>query len=279
MRLIAALLLSAVALPGRSAAHRLGLACRHRNSVRAGLGDRVVGVTDYCKYPPEATKKAKIGGYLRPSLETILALRPDLVIAERSPSNLAAQLARLKITAVEVEYKTLPEILQSIEKIAAAAGVAERGVALRNSISLKMDQIRTRVKPYPRTKVMFVVGRTAGTLTGLIVVGSGSYLTALMEAGGGVNAFADASGAYPKVTMEEVLARDPDVILDRADMGNQSAATEAQKLAVVNLWRTYPMLKAVKQQRVVIMVPDIFFVPGPRIIEAAQAFANMFTPR
>jgi iron complex transport system substrate-binding protein len=278
MRLIAALLLSGAALSALPQRIVSASPAITETLFALGLGDRVAGVTDYCNYPAEATKKPKIGGYLRPSLETILALRPDLVIAERSPSNLAAQLTRLKITAVEVEYKTLPDILASIEKIAAAAGVAERGVALRNSISLKMDQIRSRVKPYPRTKVMFVVGRTAGTLTGLIVVGSGSYLTALMETGGGVNAFADATGAYPKVTMEEVLARDPDVILDRADMGNQSVATEGQKLAVVNLWRTYPMLKAVKQQRIVIMVPDIFFVPGPRIIDAAQAFAKMLHP-
>ncbi len=278
MRLLISLALSAVALAAAPQRIVSASPAITETLFALGLGDRVAGVTDYCNYPPEATKKPKIGGYLRPSLETILALRPDLVIAERSPANLVAQLARLKITAVEVEYKTLPDILASIEKIASAAGVAERGVALRNSISVRIDEIRNRVKPYPRTKVMFVVGRTAGTLTGLIVVGKGSYLNELMEAGGGMNAFADATGAYPKVTMEEVLARDPDVILDRADMGNQSVATAAQKLAVVNLWRTYPMLKAVKQQRIVIMVPDIFFVPGPRIVDAAQAFAKMLHP-
>jgi len=278
MRLLISLALSAVALAAAPQRIVSASPAITETLFALGLGDRVAGVTDYCNYPPEATKKPKIGGYLRPSLETILALRPDLVIAERSPANLVAQLARLKITAVEVEYKTLPDILASIEKIASAAGVAERGVALRNSISVRIDEIRNRVKPYPRTKVMFVVGRTAGTLTGLIVVGKGSYLNELMEAGGGMNAFAGATGAYPKVTMEEVLARDPDVILDRADMGNQSVATAAQKLAVVNLWRTYPMLKAVKQQRIVIMVPDIFFVPGPRIVDAAQAFAKMLHP-
>ena len=243
-----------------------------------GLGDRVVGVTTHCRFPEEARKKAKIGGYLRPSLEAIVALRPDLVIAERSPSNLATQLGGLKISVVEVDFKTLPDILASFQKIADAAGVAERGVALRNSIARQMDQIRNRGKPYERVKMMFVVGRTAGTLTGIIVVGGNSYLSELMGIAGGVNAFADAAAAYPKVTLEEVLARDPDVILDRADMGDQSTATEAQKRAVINLWRTYPMLKAVKRDRVVFGISDIFFVPGPRIVDAAQAFARMLHP-
>src|SRR5260370_36665837 len=79
--------------------------------------------------------------------------------------------------------------------------------------------------------------------------------------------------------MGEVRARDPEVILDRGDMGNQSVATAAQKLAVVNLWRTYPMVKGVKQQRIVIMVPDIFFVPRPGPVGAAQAFSEKAPPQ
>ena len=123
-----------------------------------------------------------------------------------------------------------------------------------------------------------VVGRTPGTLTGIIVVGGNSYLSELMGIAGGVNAFADSTAAYPKVTLEEVLARDPDVILDRADMADQSAATQADKRAVINLWRAYPKLKAVKHDRVVFGISDIFFVPGPRIVDAAQAFAKMLHP-
>src|SRR5579859_4051588 len=243
MRLLIALVLSSVALAGAPQRIISAAPAVTETLFALGLGDRVVGVTTHCRFPEEAKKKAKIGGYLRPSLEAILALRPDLVITERSPSNLAAQLAGLKIAAVEVDFKTLPDILASFQKIADAAGVAERGVALRSSITRQMDQIRSRVKAYPRVKMMFVVGRTAGTLTGIIVVGGRSYLSELMDIAGGVNAFADATAAYPKVTLEEVLARDPDVILDRADMGDQSAATETQKRSVINLWRAYPMLK------------------------------------
>jgi ABC-type Fe3+-hydroxamate transport system substrate-binding protein len=278
MRLLIALVLSSVALP--AAPQRIVSAAPAITETLfvLGLGDRVVGVTTHCRFPEEARKKPKIGGYLRPSLETIVALRPDLVIAERAPSNLVTQLAGLKISVVEVDFKTLPDILASFQKIADAAGVPERGLALRNSITRQMDQIRVHVKGHECVKMMFVVGRTSGTLTGIIVVGGNSYLSELMGIAGGVNAFADSTAAYPKVTLEEVLARDPDVILDRADMGDQGAATEAQKRAVINLWRTYPMLKAVKRDRVVFGISDIFFVPGPRIIDAAQAFAKILHP-
>jgi iron complex transport system substrate-binding protein len=278
MRLLIALVLLAATLAGAPQRIVSAAPAITETLFVLGLGDRVVGVTTHCRFPEEARKKSKIGGYLRPSLEAIVALRPDLVIAERSPSNLATQLAGLKISAVEVDFKTLPDILASFQKIADAAGVPERGVALRNSVIRQMDQIRNRAKSYERVKMMFVVGRTPGTLTGIIVVGGNSYLSELMGIAGGVNAFADSTAAYPKVTLEEVLARDPDVILDRADMGDQGAATEAQKRAVINLWRTYPMLKAVKRDRVVFGISDIFFVPGPRIIDAAQAFAKILHP-
>jgi iron complex transport system substrate-binding protein len=278
MRLLIALALSAESLAGAPQRIISAAPAVTETLFALGLGDRVVGVTTHCRFPAEARAKPKIGGYLRPSLEAIVALRPDMVITERGPSNLMTQLAGLKISAVEVDFKTLPDILASFQKIADAAGVPERGSALRNSITGRMDQIRSRVKPYERVKMMFVVGRTAGTLTGIIVVGGASYLSELMGIAGGVNAFADAGNAYPKVTLEEVLARDPDVILDRADMGDQSAATEAQKRAVINLWRTYPTLKAVKRDRVVFGISDIFFVPGPRIVDAAQAFAKMLHP-
>ena len=278
MRLLIALALSSVALPAAPQRIVSAAPAVTETLFALGLGDRVVGVTTHCRFPEEAKRKPKIGGYLRPSLEAILALRPDLVITERSPSNLAGQLAGLKIFTVEVDFKTLPDILASFQKIADAAGVPDRGVSLRNSINGQMNQIRSRVKAYQRVKMMFVVGRTAGTLTGIIVVGGASYLSELMSIAGGVNAFADATAAYPKVTLEEVLSRDPDVILDRADMGDQSAATEAQKRAVINLWRAYPMLKAVKHDRVIFGISDIFFVPGPRIVDAAQAFAKMLHP-
>src|ERR1700716_3118933 len=148
MRLLIVLVLSAALVPAAPQRIISAAPAVTETLFALGLGDRVVCVTDFCHFPAEARKKPKIGGYLRPSLETIVALRPDLVIAERSPSNLVTQLAGLKIPTVEVDFKTLADILASFQKIADAAGVHEHGVALRNSITRQMDQIRNQVKTY-----------------------------------------------------------------------------------------------------------------------------------
>jgi iron complex transport system substrate-binding protein len=112
----------------------------------------------------------------------------------------------------------------------------------------------------------------------MVAVGRASYLTELMELAGGVNAFADAPGAYPKVSLEEMLARDPGVIVDMGEMADTAGVTDAQKLAVERLWGRYPALSAVRASEVHAVADDIFVVPGPRVVEAARVFARLLHP-
>ncbi|MFN3324704.1 MAG: ABC transporter substrate-binding protein [Bryobacteraceae bacterium] len=243
-----------------------------------GLGDRVVGVTDFCRYPAEAESRPKIGSYLRPNLETILAMRPDLVIIQKNPSQLASKLRSMRLEVLELDHDTIPKIHDSITKIGAAAGVPESAAKLNARIRSQLDEIRRKTAALPRRRLMFIVGRTPGTLDGLVAVGKASYLTEVMEAAGGVNVFAEAATAYPKISLEEVLSRNPDVIVDMGDMAKTVAVSEEHKRSVVELWRRYQVLKAVKQDRVFAVAADIFVVPGPRVIDAALAFARMLHP-
>jgi iron complex transport system substrate-binding protein len=125
---------------------------------------------------------------------------------------------------------------------------------------------------------MFVVGRTPGALEGIVAVGRSSYLNEVIEAAGGENIFRDSVAAYPKVPLEEILARDPEVIVDMGEMAQTGDVTEARKQSVVALWQRYGMLQAVKRARVFAVASDIFVVPGPRVIEAVRAFARMLHP-
>jgi iron complex transport system substrate-binding protein len=243
-----------------------------------GLGDRVVGVTDYCHYPPEARSKPKIGPFIRPDLEAIVALRPDLVIILKNPLQLFPKLRALNQNVVEVDHDTVPNIYRAIGQIAAAAGVPARGAALNRTIQTRLTEIRGKVAKLPRRRVLFVVGRTPGTLEGIVGVGGSSYLNELMSIAGGDNMLRDAVAAYPKVPAEEILARNPEVIVDMGDMSDTDHVTEAQKRAVAGLWNRFPMLSAVRSHRVYGVAADIFVVPGPRIAEAARAFARMFHP-
>ena len=243
-----------------------------------GLGDRVVGVTTYCHYPPEAMKKPKIGSYTQPDLEVIASLRPDLVVIQRNPVRLAERLSALHLNVIEVSHDSLAQISQAVDRIGGAAGVPVRARALNASIRAQLDDVRRRTAKFPRRRVLFVVGRTPGMLENIVTMSRGSYLNELIEIAGGINIFADARTSYPKVSMEEVLARAPDVIIDMGDMGQTVGVTEEQKRAAAALWNRYPSLPAVKQGRVYGVASDVFVIPGPRVTEAAREFAGMIHP-
>jgi iron complex transport system substrate-binding protein len=243
-----------------------------------GLGDRVVGVTTFCHYPPEAARKPKIGNYLRPDVEAIMALRPGLVIAEKSMIRQAIALPRLKLNVLEVDDSTVQGIYESIRAIGHATGTAQKAEAVCRGMRNELESIRRRTSRLPLVRVLFVVGRTPGRIEDLIAAGSSSYLNEVMEIAGGRNVLGDAAIAYAKVSLEEVLSRDPDVIIDMGEMAQTIGITEEQKRAVASLWRRYPNLKAVRTNKVFAVASDLFVVPGPRVADAARQLAGLLHP-
>ncbi len=242
-----------------------------------GLGGRVVGVTEYCRYPEEARRITKIGTYIQPNIEVILSLKPDLVVIQENPARLREKFEAVRLPVLELKHTTIDDIYSSLLTLGRVAGVEERAKKLVAQIRDDLACIRRRTEALPRRRVMFVIGRTPGSLRDLFVVGKASYLNELIAVAGGVNVFADAPAAYPRVPLEEVLARDPEVIIDRGDMA-AAGATEAQQRRTVRLWRRYPNLAAVKRSAVYAVVSDSFVVPGPRMVEAARALARMLHP-
>jgi iron complex transport system substrate-binding protein len=243
-----------------------------------GLGDRVVGVSTYCHYPPEAASRAQIGTYLRPNVEAIVALRPDLVILQSLPDSAGPQLARMKLNLLEVDHGNLEYSLSSIQTIGARCGVGDRAARVILEMRSRLEAIRQRTAKAPRRSLVFIVGRTPGRLDGLIAVGKGSYLNELIEIAGGVNALSGTPLPYPKISLEAMLGMNPDVLVDMGDMADTLSVTEEHKREVVALWGRYPALKAVAGKRVYAVASDIFVVPGPRIVDAAAAFERMLHP-
>lgn len=243
-----------------------------------GLGDRVAGVTDYCHYPPDALRKPKIGSYTQPNLEAIAALRPDLVIIQVNPIQLAAKLRALKLNVLEIDHENVERLFASIGAVGRAAGAEDAARHLTARLRGDLDAIRVRAAALPRRKLMFLVGRSANSLEGMMAVGGSSYLNELMELAGGDNIFRGAVAAYPRISIEEILARNPDVIVDMGEMAETTGVTAEQKRRVVRLWQRYPTLKAVAGGRVYAVAADVFVVPGPRIVDAAREFARMLHP-
>jgi iron complex transport system substrate-binding protein len=243
-----------------------------------GLGDRVVGVTRFCRYPPEAQLKPKIGDYTSPNLEAIAALRPDLVVIQSNPIHLADHLAALKLHVLEIDQENIAAIYKSIHQVGAVTGTEQRAAQLSDSIRAGLAKVRARVATLPRVRMMFVIGRSPDGLDGLVVAGRASYLNEAIEIAGGENVFRDAMAAYPAVSLEEVMARNPAVIVDMGDMADTVGVTEQHKRSVIALWDRIPTLAAVKQHRVFAVASDIYVVPGPRVVDAAKAFAEMLHP-
>ncbi len=240
------------------------------------LGDRVVGVTKYCHYPPEAAKKPKVGDFLRPNLEVIVGLKPDLVISEATGVRASV---RLKIPALEIKNGSVAEIYEAIGSIGKAAGVPDRAAALIVRMRSDLEGIRLRTVKLPRRRTVFIAGRTPGRIEDVVVAGRTSHLDELITLAGGENIFRDTVSTYSKISLESLIARNPEVVIDMGEMAETTGVTEAQKRAVVGLWAArMPQLAAVRQKRVYAVASDIFVVPGPRIVDAAREFARMLHP-
>ena len=241
-----------------------------------GLGSRVVGVSDYCRYPAAVRKLPKIGSFLQPDLERIAALRPDLVLTIRNPVRLTERLRAFALNAVEVDPESMAGALAAMETIGRAAGIEERARQRVAALRAELDQVRAQAPAGPRRGVLFLVGRTPATLDGLIGAGRRTYLDELLEIAGGRNILADSPVPYPKVSLEVVAARDPEVLIDMGDAGHADGAMSEPPAQVLRRWAArMPKLRAVREHRVYSVADDVFVVPGPRMAEAARAFQKM----
>jgi len=243
-----------------------------------GLGDRVVGVDRFSHYPAEAARKPQIGDYAAPNLETIASLRPTLVIIPTNPVQLRQRLEALKLRVLELNQEGIPEIYKSFRQVAELTSTTAKAENIVESIRQQLGAIRAKASTLRPVKVMFVLGRTPGRLDGLMVAGQASYLNEIIEIAGGQNVFKDASAAYPKVSLEEVLSRNPEVIIDMGEMAETVGVTDVQKRNVVALWNRMSSIAAVRSRRVHAVASDIFVVPGPRVVLAAQEFFAILHP-
>ena len=243
-----------------------------------GLGDRIVGVDRFSRYPPEVLRKQKIGDYANPNLEVIASLRPDLVMIPTNPVKLAERLATLRLKVLEIDQEGIAKLYESFRIVGEATGAGAQAAKLTSTVRGQLETVRAQAAPLKRTRMMFVVGRTPNRLDGLIVVGQASYLNEIIALAGGENVFRDAVASYPEVSLEEVLARNPDVIVDMGDMADTVGVTDAHKREVTSLWERLTNVAAVKQHRVYAVASDVYVVPGPRVVEAAKAFFAMLHP-
>jgi len=222
-----------------------------------GLGSRVVGVGDYCRWPAAVRSLPQLGGLFNPNLERIIALHPDLGVFIPSERELARKLEKLGIPTLVVRDESLADVEASFHTIARRCRVPEAGERLAR-------QFRAGLAPRPlswKPRVMLSVGRQSGRLADVLAAGPGTFFDELLVRMGGVNVFADAPTRYPQVSLEEVVKRGPDVILElRAERLPPDVAA-----ALVTDWRQLPQVRAVRDGHVAVLAEDYVVIPGPRL--------------
>jgi iron complex transport system substrate-binding protein len=231
-----------------------------------GAGERLVGVCAQCDYPAAVAAVPRVGGYLSPSVEAVIGARPDLVIVVPSPGNREAVRAieRVGIRVVVGRDRTLDDLWSTIHDIAEALAVPEAGAKLAADLHERLGAVATAVRGLTRRRVLVVVGHSP-----LVTVGSGTLQDELLTLAGGVNAVADAGTVWPTVTLELVVARAPEVIIDAA-MGSEAEGA--------TLFAGLTTVPAVRDGRVVALHGDAFLRAGPRVPEAAAALARAIHP-
>ena len=242
-----------------------------------GMGERVVGVTRYCLYPPEAQTLPRIGGHLDPNYEAIVALDPDLIILLREHEATRKRLETLGRETLVVSHRTLSGVLDSIGAIG-RTGLREREA--RETVAemrRKLRRIEDRTARQKRPKVLVTVGRPlgGGRIEDVYIAGRDGFYEEMIKIAGGRGAYRGTL-PYPKVSLEGIIAMKPDVIIDMVS-GLADKGLEAQDVA--NDWRVLPGVPAIENGRVYVLDEDFATIPGPRCVQTVEEIARVLHPK
>jgi iron complex transport system substrate-binding protein len=240
-----------------------------------GAGAQLVAVSSYDEYPPDVKSLPRVGALLDPDMERILALRPDLVLSYGSQTDTQAQLARANIRVFNYRHAGLAGVFTTLKELGAAVGRAREGERLAGEIRGRLDGIQARVTGRPRPRTLLVFERDPASLRGVYVSGGVGFLHDMLGIAGGVNVFADVARESVQPSVETILARAPEVIIEVRATGLLTAEGVA---VATRAWGTLASLPAVKQGRVYVLNGDHLVVPGPRVVQGTEAFAKALHP-
>jgi iron complex transport system substrate-binding protein len=242
-----------------------------------GLGDRVVGVTRFCRYPPEAQKKAQVGGYHDPSYEAILALKPDLVVLRGENEHVGKPFRDLGLTLLPVRHDSVEGVLDSIRAIGQRCGADAQAEGIVAVIQSQIHRITDKTAGVDRPRVIVVAFRTLGTgkIQNVYVAGADSFMNRMIVLAGGKNACDDTSAGFPVVSGEGIVRMKPQVILDLVAENSRAGLSRDE---ILRDWQQLGDVEAVRTGRVYLVDDDYAFIPGPRFIKLVEKFARLIHP-
>lgn len=225
-----------------------------------GLENKIVGVTAYCNYPPQAKDKTKIGDFANPNLEKVISLKPDLILASDGVQvGIVERLRTLNLRVEVIAPRSIEEILDSFISIGQLTGKEEAALKSVENIRMKLKYIQNKLSVFPaekRPKVFLELWHQP-----LITIGKGSFVNEFISYAGGINITGQIKAVYPLISSEYVLKESPDIII------------------VGHTMKKEENVSAFRQGRVYTDIdPDLLLRPGPRFIQGIEQLHKIFYP-
>jgi iron complex transport system substrate-binding protein len=271
-----AVLVWALCAAGADVPHRIVSLSPNMTEMLYGIGAlvQVVGISDYCTYPADVNRLPSVGGWHNPNLEKIAALRPDLVIVDDGQAPFVEDnFKKLGLRVLVVADHTVKDVYAAITTLGHATGREEAAAKLAAATRSELLRISQRTATLPKSKVVLIVERTPGTLRDLYTATDGGFLAELVTMAGGRIAVPPDKRGYAKLSKEDLLAFNPDVILDFIHGAQSRLAGDPMEA-----WRDMAELKAVRTRRVHGVNEDYVPHASQRMVQTAALFARLIHP-
>ncbi len=235
-----------------------------------GAGDRVVGVSQFTDFPPEAKERPSIGGAFNPTFDRILELKPDLVLVQSKAEKLAAFCREKGIRIVHVNLETLADMLGGLLVLGELLDCEAQALVVVRRLTRGLQGAPEAGTSRPVPRVFLCTSHTPGSLRSLGSTGRGTFLTELVELAGGKSVFGDVAAPYPIVSKEALVSRAPEVIIEL----RPGACSDEERAQLLADWKLLPSLPAVRDGRIHILTASSLLIPGPRVLDTIRRLAT-----
>ncbi|NLF24253.1 MAG: ABC transporter substrate-binding protein [Deltaproteobacteria bacterium] len=242
-----------------------------------GLGGQVVGVTRYCLYPEAARTKPKVGGFFDVNYEALISLAPTSVVILSEDMRTHAFLKRLGLRTLTLNHRSVSGIMDSISRLEEFCGVSAQAQILKTALQSKVETVREKAHLLPKRRTLIVVGRssTAHALASVYISGTDGYYSELVEIAGGRNVFKNKTANAAQISIEGLLALNPEVIIEIIPHLDRHGWNKAE---IIQLWQELPHIAALKQGHVHVITGSWSDVPGPRFVLLLEELLKAIHP-
>ncbi len=242
-----------------------------------GAGNRLIAVTPFCEYPPEAQKLPRVGGESGWNIEFLRKLNPDLVLASVIvPADTVQAIRSSGITVLAFQHAGMKGTLEDIRAIGSRVGSAAAEELLRE-LNRRQQKLQARVASTLRTaarpRALLLYG-----MDGLFSAGKTSFAGEILEFAGGRNIAAAVSGDWPQLSMEFIIRENPEVLLLAEGYGKGARGNMEQAMRQIRENPSWQLVSAVQSGRVHLVENQLLSIPGPRMIEAAEKVFAVLHP-